>query len=147
MKRIILLFVIVSGAIFGQETPSKEKGANKTSGTTETTKKPAATFKDADLVNKEWVLKTSERWGVVDKPNDTNKDDKLFLNSDGTFKLTLNNAPKTGKWKRGGAYITFTQEASTEKLKYKLLSVDATILKAEWREDDGLYSIFEFEVK
>jgi|ERR1700741_98129 len=141
MKNLLFLILLISGLTLSAQTKPK-------TGTKPKAKTAAVSpFKDADLVGKEWKLKSWELFGIVKAPGDNNKNDMVLLNADGTFKLMLNNIPKTGTWKRAGAYINFIQPDSKEKLAYKILSLEAKILKVDWREEDSLHNTLEFEAQ
>ncbi|MFL5752982.1 MAG: hypothetical protein ACJ76F_06215 [Bacteroidia bacterium] len=138
MKNIIFLLLIFCGTTLAAQTKKKPTGSK--------TKTAAASpFKDSDLVGKEWKLKSWELFGIVKAPGENNKNDMLQLNSDGTFKLISNNTPRSGTWKRAGVYLQFTQPESTEKLAYKILSVERNSLKVDWREEESLHNTLEFE--
>lgn len=106
----------------------------------------AVTTPANNLAGKQWVLKSTEKWGVEKEPDAVNKNDKLLMKQDGSFTMTLNGQEKSGTYKKAGAYITFTCEGG-EKLSYKVISSDASTLKVDWREDEGLHTIFVYNAK
>jgi hypothetical protein len=99
------------------------------------------------LVNKNWVLKTHEQFGIVKNAADgIRKNDKVFFNTDGSFTLVLDSIQRAGTWKKGGPFITLTA-SDTTKLSYKVILLNKQILKVDWREEASLHTIFEYEVK
>jgi hypothetical protein len=133
MKKLILLFIFsISGiGIYAQQ----KSNAKPASG--------AGTLSD-----KNWTIASTEEWGVEKKPTDKNKDDFMMLKADGTFSLKREGQSIEGTYKKTGAYIYFTPgDAAIVKFNYKVVSAESNVLKVDYREAEGLHTLYTFNTK
>lgn len=126
----LLLFVFSFGLITAQQkTAAKPSGAGA-------------------LSDKNWTIVSTEEWGVEKKPNDKNKDDFMLLKSDGSFSMKREGQAIEGTYKKTGAYIYFTPtDAAIVKFNYKVVSTEGNILKVDYREAEGLHTLYTFNTK
>jgi hypothetical protein len=132
MKKIIFfLSLLVAVSTTNAQTAAKQPA------------KPKFTSKDSLMCGKQWKVVTIEEWGVVNKPNEKTQNDMLLMNLDGTYNLILFGNKKAGTWSKAGQYIYFTDSATNEKFNYKIISVEKTKLKFDYRDPDETHSIYE----
>ncbi len=135
MKKIIFfLSFLVAVSAANAQTAAKQPAKAKLSA------------KDSLMCGKQWKVVTIEEWGVVNKPNEKTQNDMLLMNLDGTYNLILFGNKKAGTWSKTGQYVYFTDSATNEKFNYKIISVEKTKLKFDYRDPDETHSIYEMTI-
>lgn len=144
MKTSLLVSAILMNAIvFAQQKQAPAKVAPAPAKTIPAktpavqTATPAASEKDKFLC-KAWKTTFIESFGTINPPDEKQKNDGVTFTSDGIAFLTFNGAAKTGKWSfdKPKANVTITIDDSTEKFKFKVLSLTAEEFKYEYQDPD-----------
>lgn len=137
LAQLLILLLLSTATAFAQTKTSSKlgTGSSKLSKT------------DSLMCGKEWHVTSVEEWGVAAKPTERNVNDMLMMTTDMKFTLVLFGSKKSGTWSRAGQYLYFTDEATKQKISYKVLTVEPNKIKVDHYSDEEGHSIFEMESK
>jgi hypothetical protein len=139
MKKCILLFCLCAYSVISL---SQTKTASKLGNSSKLSKN------DSVMCGKTWKVTSVEESAVITKPpGEKNMNDMLYMSLDGKFEMVLFGEKKAGTWARAGQYINYSDIASGQKLNFKVIKVEQSKLKLDYRNADETHSIFEMEVK
>jgi hypothetical protein len=100
-------------------------------------------------LSKEWIINQYEQFGVVDDPEEAQKNDKLVLNADMTCTIVENGKTYSGKWviEKTRTYIVCTLKEGTIKRNYKIISVNNTSAILEYQSPDLIRTKYHVTAK
>lgn len=143
MKHLLLfsVFLLLAGTVSAQQkktSPPEKTASSKT---------PSAPAKDSALC-KAWKLAAVEEFAVKGVPTEQQQKDAATFMADKTAFVTLNGKQMTGTWEldKPKAYITFTEDGTGAKTRFKLVKVNDTELVYEWQDPETLIrTLYYFE--
>ena len=111
------------------------------------------TAKTDDLAPKEkmlcktWKMVSSEQFGVVAKPTEAEKNDSLTFTNDRKVTVTREGKTLQGSWKTNKiqSYIYISVDNSTEKILFKLISVNDKELVYEYQDPDLIRTTYTYQ--